>query len=113
MSPGNNMDLTIAKLTSENYSSWSLYTRAYSVMKLWKIVEKTMVSEKDLNYTKEKNEDYLDALATITLLVSESQIEHIKRAKSSGETWKALECAHGKNSGSSIVKAVKSLVKPI
>ncbi|EPZ34207.1 hypothetical protein O9G_004323 [Rozella allomycis CSF55] len=55
-------------------------------------------SEKDLNYTKEKNEDYLDALATITLLVSESQIEHIKRAKSSGETWKALECAHGKNS---------------
>lgn len=83
----------IKKLTEKNYESWRLQMRSVLIYNnllpyTSGIKIKTLENEVDWMNKDEK------ALALILLSVSYSQLNHVKKAKTSREAWESLEIIH-------------------
>lgn len=81
----------LTKLGSNNYDAWSYKMRNLLVKEgLWKAISGISPEEVDENYNDWKHIDE-KALATIALNIEDSQIVHVKPAKTAKEAWNTLE----------------------
>ena len=81
----------LTKLGSNNYDAWSYKMRNLLVKEgLWKAISGTTPEEVNENYNEWKQTDE-KVLATIALNIEDSQIVHVKPAKTAKEAWNTLE----------------------
>lgn len=90
----------IEKLSSDNYHTWSLKAKMLLIkQKLWPVVVLpqssgyTQPSDEDLDKHQSDERDQ-EALATIVLTVSDSQLSHISASVNARRAWYALQQAH-------------------
>ncbi len=92
---------SIDKLTGDNFSSWKFKLQLILMDRgLWEIVDGTEVAPANTNVSGKddtKQQAYIDwkkrdnqALAQIALTVSNSELVHIRNAKSSNEAWSKI-----------------------
>lgn len=94
------------KLNGTNFDNWSFKMRLLLTKDgVWKVVkeEKPDPAPEDWN---EKNEQ---AMATIGLAVEDSQLVHIRKAKTAAEAWKNLENFHVKRTLSTKVSVMRQI----
>jgi len=92
------LNVKIEKLSSSNYSTWKFKTRMILIREdLWKETSKgvTGATAGDMLISQWKDER---ALATICLLIEDSQLIHIKSCKTAKECWDILETHYEKSS---------------
>lgn len=100
--------LVIDKLTNENYPIWSFKIKAVMQEKdCWSAIE----DKKPTDETKLAvwNKADIKALNTIILSVSNSQVIHIKNAKTAKEAWEALKEEHKKSGAGSKHRILKNI----
>lgn len=110
--------IKIERLNSKNYSIWKFKVKMLLIKEdLWDVVDnyerqeeslepRASVSRIDDSLRKKENR----ALATICLLVEDSQLVHVKDCTSAGEAWKNLRNHHEKNSLTSRLYLRKKLL---
>lgn len=84
----------IDKLDEKNYDAWCIQMKSVLIhSSLWNIVFGKSTRDEAKNVS-EWNQLDEKALATITLSVKASQLNHLKLCKTSNEAWKRLEDIH-------------------
>lgn len=92
--------IRVEKLNGNNYATWKFRVRMLLIRDdVWDIVDGTELSpeESPVEIAKWKKRDN-KALATICLSVEDSQLVHVKDARSSFEAWSSLKNHHEKSS---------------
>lgn len=98
---------SISKLNNENYQTWQFKTKMFLIREdLWKYVEPG--TPPDPVTTAWSNAD-LKALATISLLVDDNQVNTIINAKTAKEVWTSLQTVHHRATLSSKVALLKAI----
>lgn len=117
--------LSVEKLSSENYDSWSFKIKMMLVKEdLWEMIDSdppipditpatssapaVVKNQKDINEWHKRDGK---AMAIIALTVDNSQLVLIKKAKTSKESWKSLKEYHQKGSMTNQATILKKICK--
>lgn len=94
------------KLNGSNFDNWNFKMKLLLTKEgYWKVVNEPKPNPAPANWT-EKDEQ---ALVTIGLAVEDSQLIHIRKAKTAAEAWKSLENFHVKRTLSTKVSIMRRI----
>lgn len=110
MADGSNTRFAIQKLNSDNYAVWS-YKMEFLLIKnnLWGVIMDAKPEPPPDAWTKKDNQ----ARATIGFMVEDSQLLHIRNAKTAQDAWKMLKEYHQKSTMTSKIHLLKRICRAL
>ena len=96
---------SIAKPTNENYFVWKYRMEMLLIKDLWSMINEEAPNPVTTQWTKKDNE----ARALISLLISDNQLNHVRKVTSAMQAWNNLKGYHEKASLSNKVCLMRNL----